>query len=271
MTIAQTIGLGWDRTRLELLMYSREKETVFFSFLFPILLLSLFSVIFAPQFDRPEMVAAGVNAGRFFLPGMVSAGVMLTSFQTMAISVTSERDDGTLKRLRVTPMPPVAYFLGKVGLVAITSLVQLVVLLLVARFGFQVTMPQDLGQYDTLAWVFALGVVCGTALGIAYSSFGTSRSIGAVVIGPVLVLQFISGVYLDFSDLPQWMQQVAAAFPLKWIAQGMRSVFLPDGWASQEMAGSWELGRVALVLVAWSVVGFAACLRTFSWFKRGTV
>ncbi len=128
------IALGLDRAVLELKMYSREKEAVFFSFLFPILLLALFSVIFGSQFDRGN----GMTAGGYFLPGMLSAGVLLTSFQTMAMSVTAERDDGTLKRLRATPMPPVAYFFGKVGLVAISSTVQVALLLLVARLAARV-------------------------------------------------------------------------------------------------------------------------------------
>jgi hypothetical protein len=41
---------------------------------------------------------------------------------------------------------------------------------------------------------------------------------------------------------------MAALFPLKWLCQGMRSVFLPDSFQRQELAGSWELGRTALVL-----------------------
>ena len=61
----------------------------------------------------------------------------------MAMSVTAERDDGTLKRLRATPMPPVAYFLGKVGLVAISSTVQVALLLLVARVFFGVAAAVD--------------------------------------------------------------------------------------------------------------------------------
>ena len=264
------LALGWDRTRLELTMYFREKESVFFSFLFPVMMLTLFSVIFGRQFDTPTMRALDLTAGRFFLPGMVSAGVMLTSFQTMAISVASERDDGTLKRLRSTPMPPVAYFLGKVGLVALTSAAQMVLMLAVARWAFDVTLPTTVAAWSTFSWVFVLGVIGGTTLGIAYSSLGTARSVGAVVIGPMLVLQFISGVYFAFSDIPSWMQQIASAFPLKWIAQGMRSVFLPDVMVSAEMAGSWEHGRTAVILVLWAVGGLVLCVRTFRWFKRGT-
>lgn len=262
------LALGLDRTQVELTMYSREKEAVFFSFLFPILLLALFSVIFGSGFDDP---GSTMTAGQYFLPGMVAAGVLLTSFQTMALSVATERDDGTLKRLRSTPMPPVAYFLGKVGLVAVTSVVQLALLLLTARFAFGVTLPSEASRWGVLAAVFALGLFGGTVLGIAYSSLSTARSIGAVVIGPMLVLQFISGVYIGWDSVPDWLRQVAAVFPLKWIAQGMRSVFYPSDMATLEMAGGWETGRTLLVLGAWAVGGLVLCVLTFRWYKRGTV
>ena len=75
-------------------------------------------------------------------------------------------------------------------------------------------------------------------LGTAYSSLASARSVGAVVIAPMLILQFISGVYFAFTDIPGWLQQVASVFPLKWIAQGMRSVFFPDQLAVLEMAGA---------------------------------
>jgi ABC-2 type transport system permease protein len=80
-----------------------------------------------------------------------------------------------------------------------------------------------------------------------------------------LVLQFISGVFFVFTDLPSWMQQVAAIFPLKWMCQGLRSVFLPDSFAAAEPAGSWELGKIALILAAWCAVGLVLCVRTFRW------
>jgi ABC-2 type transport system permease protein len=45
----------------------------------------------------------------------------------------------------------------------------------------------------------------------------------------------------------------------------MRSVFLPDSFATQEPTGTWELGRVALVLGGWCVLGFILCINTFRW------
>lgn len=64
------------------------------------------------------------------------------------------------------------------------------------------------------------------------------------------------------------MQTVASLFPLKWMAQGMRSVFLPDYFAAEEAAGSWQLGLVALVLVAWTIGGLVLALTTFRWRRR---
>ncbi len=262
-------AIGWDRTVLELKMYFREKEAVFFSFVFPILMLGMFSVIFGDQFTGSG--EDSMSAAQFFLPGLAAAGVMLTSFQSMALSVAVERDDGTLKRLRATPMPPLSYFLGKVGLVAFTSLAQFVLLVAMARLAFGVDLPSAASSWTTFAWVFLLGVASGTTLGVAYSSLATSsRSVGATVIAPTLILQFISGVYFAFSDLPEWLKQVASVFPLKWIAQGMRAVFFPDALQAVEMAGTWELGRTALVLGAWTLAGLVLCVRTFRWTKRGT-
>jgi ABC-2 type transport system permease protein len=61
------------------------------------------------------------------------------------------------------------------------------------------------------------------------------------------------------------MQQVAAIFPLKWLTQGMRSVFLPDSFASQEVAKSWETGRTLVILLVWLVIGIFFSVRKFKW------
>jgi ABC-2 type transport system permease protein len=88
------------------------------------------------------------------------------------------------------------------------------------------------------------------------------------VVSPIaIVLNFVSGVFFVFTDLPPWLQQAASLFPLKWMCQGMRYVFLPNSFAAAEPAGSWELGRITLVLAAWAVAGLVLCRLTFRWQK----
>jgi len=61
---------------------------------------------------------------------------------------------------------------------------------------------------------------------------------------------------------------VASFFPLKWMAQGMRSVFLPEQAAALEPSGSWEHGLTALVLAVWIAAGLVLCAKTFRWQSR---
>jgi len=58
---------------------------------------------------------------------------------------------------------------------------------------------------------------------------------------------------------------VAAIFPLKWMTQGARSIFLPDSFATREVAGNWETGRTFAIITAWLVVGIIWAVRSFKW------
>ena len=255
------------RTVVELKEFSRERDAVIFIFAYPVIMLAIFATVFASQ-SIDLGGGQSLYFAAYFLPGMVATGLLLTSFQNLAISISVERDDGSLKRLRGTPMPPAAYFLGKVGSVLVMSLAQMLALFLAARFLFGIELP-DLAGWARFSWIFVLGTATGAVCGVAFSSLPRSgRSASAVVTHVVLVLQFISGVFFAFPDLPGWMQQLAALFPLKWMAQGMRSVFLPEAAKVMEPAGSWELPMVALVLAGYAVVGLVVGVKTFRWRRR---
>lgn len=255
--------VGLARTRLELTAFFREKDALIWTLLYPIVLLAIFGSVFNQE------IAPGVSFSQYFLAGMIATGLMLVSFQQLAIGIALERDDGTLKRLEGTPMPRAAYFVGKIGMVLVTAVAQIALLLVVGVAFFDLQMPTQASSWATFAWVAVLGITSGTLLGVAFSSIPRSgKSAAAVVTPPLLILQFISGVFFVFTQLPTWMQDVASLFPLKWMAQGMRSVFLPDYFAAEEAAGSWQLGLVALVLLAWTVGGLVLALTTFRWRRR---
>ncbi|MFE5311283.1 ABC transporter permease [Isoptericola sp. NPDC056578] len=255
------------RAAVELRQFWRERDAVIFVFAYPIVMLAIFASVFGSEDQGTEV--AQIGFAQYFLPGMVATGIMLTSFQSLAVSIAVERDDGTLRRLRATPLPVTAYVGGKVALTLATSVVQTALLLAVAALAFDVPLPTDAGRWTTFAWVFALGAAAGTVCGVGFSSLPRSgRSASAVVTPVVLVLQFISGVFFAFFALPGWMQTLASVFPLKWIAQGMRSVFLPEEMAALETSGSWQHPATAAVLVAWLIVGLVVGVRTFRWRRR---
>ncbi|MFF6950319.1 ABC transporter permease [Streptomyces iakyrus] len=259
-------GLGLRRGGLEIRQFFRQRDQVVFTFALPVVLLFLFASIF-----RDDVEGAGITASQLYVPAMMAAGIMSTSFQALGISIAIERQDKVLRRLRGTPMPPASYFLGKIWLVLFTGVLETAVLLLVGTTCYGVDLPSDAGRWFDLVWIFVLGITACALLGIAISSVPDSaNSAGSVVVLPFLVLQFVSGVYIAVGTIPDWMLTVGALFPLKWMCQGLRGVFLPESAQVLEQAGSWESGRVALVLAAWCVGGLALCLLTFRWKDRRT-
>ena len=248
-----------SRASVELKEFFRQREAVVFTLMLPVLLLVVFGAVLNYE------LADGVSFIQYFMAGIIAAGVLGASLQNMAISIATERSDGTLKSLAGTPMPTSAYFIGKVVQVLAVTATIIVILLGIGVVAYGIDLPSGRG-WLTLVWVTLLGSAACTLLGIAISSLARNgRSASATVTPFALLLQFISGVFFRFDSIPEWMQTVAAFFPLKWMAQGLRSVFLPESLAAGEPAGGWELGTTALVLLAWCLVGLVLCVLTFRW------
>lgn len=249
------------RAVAEIKAFLRQKESVVFTLAFPVIMLVLFGTIFGSN-----KADGGINFATYFVPGMIGAGILASSFQTLAIQIPIERDDGLLKRLRGTPMPKAAYFIGKVAMVLFVMLLEIILLTVVGMILFGLKLPVDANHWLVLIALVLLGTTTLTLLGIAFSSLPRTGSSAPALVTPIaLVLQFISGVFFPFYQLPTWLQEVAAIFPLKWLTQGLRYAFLPDAAKGNEPAGAWELGKVFGMLGLWAVIGMVLCLLTFRW------
>ena len=249
------------RSAVELKSFFRNRQSLVFTLLFPVLLLVIFGSIFGGT-----VPGTGTGYKQVFMAGIIAAGIMSVAFSNLAINISMERDDGTIRRLAVSPMPRSAYFAGKVIRVLVTALLETALLVALAVGLFHLPAPWTPGRWLTLLWVLGLGVAACSLLAVAFTAaIPNSRSAAAIVTPVYLVLQFISGVVFPYNQLPRWMQSLAAFFPLKWMAQGLRSVFLPDTFTRVEPAGGWEHGHTALVLLLWSVAGLVVVALTFRW------
>ena len=221
-------------------------------------------VIFGSVFKNE--IAPGVQYSQYFVAGMIASGMVNSGFQQLAIMIPMERDAGALKRLRGTPMPLASYFIGKAILVLASMLAQTVLLIAGGVAFYGLNLPATSDKWWLLVLLLLIGSANSTALGIAFAAVAKSgRGASSIVSPVVIVLQFFSGVFFIFTQLPIWMQQVAAIFPLKWLTQGMRQVFLPDSFANQEVAKNWETSRGLLINALWLVIGVALAARTFKW------
>ncbi|MEQ4304064.1 ABC transporter permease [Plantactinospora sp. B6F1] len=263
--LPSTLRVGLARGAVELKQFFRQRDAVVFTFAFPAFIALMLGLIF----DEPVHDAPGVVISQVFVVGMIAYGIVSTAFISVGVGIALDREDGTLKRLRGTPATSVGYFLGKILLVAVSTAGGIALLLAVGVLLFDLRLPTDPGRWLTFGWLLVLSVVACTLLGIAASSLARSaKSAPAVLNLPAIALQFVSGIFVLNDALPDRMVTVASFFPVKWMGQGFRSVFLPDSMMAREPAGSWEHGTTALVLGAWCVGGLLLCLLTFRWSGR---
>ncbi|MEV5889936.1 ABC transporter permease [Nonomuraea fuscirosea] len=249
------------RSSVELKSFFRNRQSLFFTLLLPIVLLLVLGSIFSGTVPGTH-----TDFKQMFVAGIIACGIMSVSFNGLAINIAIERDNGMIRRLASSPMPKTAYFVGKIVRVVVTGVLEAAILLVVGVALFHLPMPSDPGHWITFLWVLLLGAASCSLLAVAFSAvIPNARSAAAIVTLPFLVLQFISGVFFPYSELPAWMQTIAAFFPLKWMTQGLRSVFLPADFAVVEPAHAWELGRTAVVLGSWCAAALLLSLLTFRW------
>ncbi|MDP7724009.1 ABC transporter permease [Mycobacterium sp. TY814] len=255
------LRIGLSRVVPELKMFYRRPEQVALTFSMPAVICILLGSIFSAKLPDSD-----TSTGAVIAASMLAYGILSTSFINLGISIAADRDTGALRRLRGTPTTATSYFIGKILLVAIASLAEAVVLLSVGVLIFKLRLPTTVFGWFTLTWVFVLGIISCSLLGIFISNFASNAVSAAVLTnGPAVGLQFLSGTYVPLMVLPAWMLTIGSIFPVKWMAQGFRSVLLPSNMVIFEPAGSWEHWNIFFVLTAWSVGGLVACLGVFRW------
>lgn len=255
------LRIGMSRILPELKMFYRRPEQLVLTFSMPAVIGILLGSIFSTKMPHSD-----TSTGAVLAASILAYGILSTSFINLGISIAADRESGALRRLRGTPTTASSYFVGKIALVAVASLAEAVVLLSVGVLVFKLHLPTSAFGWFTLTWVFLMGIVSSSLLGIFVSNLASNAVSAAVITnGPGVALQFVSGTYVPLIALPTWMLTLGSVFPVKWMAQGFRSVLLPSNMAAFEPAGNWEHWHTFFVLTAWSVGGLIACLTVFRW------
>ena len=268
----RTVRLGFAYLVLNLKVIYRQPAALFFVVAFPIMFLVIFSSLLTFDLGIPEEAGANVPVvtfSQYFVAGIMGVAIFGTSFNLLGTSLAVQQFDGTLKQLAATPLPKASFFIGLVGTALVYTMLQLVVMMVLGVAAYGIELP-DANGWLTLIWIVLLGVPAGCVLGIAITKIIPSANAApAIIQAPFIILQFVSGVFFTLSSLPTWLQWVAGMFPLRWVAQGLRSVFLPDAYKFAEPGMTWQLELAAIVLVVWIVVGLGVAVLTFQWDRSG--
>lgn len=234
----------------------RDPTAVFFTVALPIIFLFIFTSIFG---NEPTIVEGQqVKGSTYYVPGILALALVSATLVNLAISVTTLRERGVLKRLRSTPLPPWVFMAGRMATSTVVTLLLVAVVTLLGRVVYGVRLPTD--TLPGLVLTVVVGTGAFSALGLAMTAaIPTENAAPAVTNAVVLPLYFFSGIFIPIEDLPRGMRLVGDVFPVKHLFEALLTAFTPA-----TTGAGIELDHLGM-LVLWGVIGLVVAVRTFAW------
>ncbi|WP_342642698.1 ABC transporter permease [Rhodoligotrophos ferricapiens] len=258
-----------DQTRHQLLLFTRRPAAVFFVTIMPLVLLILFTEIFGNELVEGE----NYTTAQFYSPALAVFGVVTACYTYLAVSTATARDQGILKRIRGTPLPPATYIAARILAVAAIAILSAVIVMGagVLFYGIQIY-PERLPAAIT---VLALGSCSFAALGMMVVALcRSSETTQAVTNATLLPLAFLSNIFIrPFHDLPAWMTMAADILPLKHFAVAFGNAFRPDlsgsGFVWNGPEDVYVMLPDLLNVTAWGLAAAIIAAQLFVWDPTG--
>jgi ABC-2 type transport system permease protein len=251
-------ALALHQFRFDQKTFWRNPASVFFTVLFPVLLLLIFATVFGGQ---TVDVRGGIKTTTYYVPAIITLSVISATMQSLAMSLTIAREDGRLKRGRGTPMPAWVFVAGRIGNAIVVSLLMLALLAAIGGIFYGVAVPWD--RLPGIVLTLIVGAASFCCLGIALTALIPSQDAAAPVVNAILLpLYFLSGVFIPDDQLPSGVIHFADAFPIRHFFEAFFGAYVPAGGGS---AVEWD--NLAIVAI-WGVAGLLFAIRFFRWTPR---
>jgi len=207
--------------------------------------------------QRGSFDDAPVGLGAMSFPSLIAMSVMFSAVMGIVSMLALDRTNGTLLRSKSVPGGTTGYLVGEIAANAIVAIASSILLLIAGLLIFDELVFANPGRWLLFAAVLLIGLTALLAIGAVLGALVNSPKNMGVVLMPMMGLIGISGIFYPLIALPGWLQWIAQSFPLYWFGLGMRASLLPETMASVEVGGSWRIGWVFIVLLAWAIVSLA--------------
>lgn len=237
---------------VECKLFLRQPTAAFFTFIFPILVFSLFGSLSgeAPMWDRPD-----VRYIDFYAPALMAAYIGQAGLNNLTNFLAEYRLLGILKRYVVSPISLSFYFCVHTAMQAVIFIFSSLVLLLVAECAFDIHFH---GHWAVVLFVGIVCMACFFTLGFLLNGIVKStRSIHALGQFLFLSMFFMSGAAFPTPMFPSWLQTLSWVSPLTHVVATFSGVWLGDP-ISQHV-------NSLLFLTAISILSYLISIRIFKW------
>lgn len=192
-----------------------------------------------------------------FVPGLIAVILMLISALMTSISITREKEMGNMEILLVSPLRPVQIIIGKVLPYLVLAFVNVLTILALARWVFQVPFRGSYGLFlaESLLFIFT-----ALALGVLISAKANDQQTAMMVAlaGLLLPTVLLSGFIFPISSMPVPLQVLSNLIPARWFLVIVRSIMLKDSgllfiWKETMILVVMTLGFIVLSIKSFKV------------------
>ena len=160
-----------------------------------------------------------------FVPGVMTIILMLVSAMMTSISITKEKELGTMEILLVSPLKPIQVIIGKVFPYIFLSIINAIVIIVLSIFIFK--MPVQ-GSLFLLGMESVLFIITALALGILISTVSATQQTAMMIslMGLMLPVILLSGFIFPITSMPLPLQVISNIIPAKWFIIIIKAIML---------------------------------------------
>jgi ABC-2 type transport system permease protein len=251
------LALLAHEARYDTLASMRNPRARFFTFVFPILLLVIFSSVLGH--GRTTVVdGTNVSLARYYVGGIVAMSIITAAYAGLVITISTARESGVLKRRRATPVPAAILIGGQAVSTLVTAAIASVLLLAVARVGYGIGF--SVGALAAMGCTAIVGTLAFACLGYAVAGMIEAPDAAQPVVQATMFpLYFISGVWIPMASLSSTLRHIAEIFPIEHLAAALHLATVRASFTSAVAPGD------LLVLAVWASATAVLAARRFSW------
>ena len=212
------------------------------------------------QLHTRMMYNPNLKSVNLFVPGLIAVILMLISALMTSISITREKEMGNMEILLVSPLKPRYIIIGKVIPYLLLSVVNVVTILILARFVFNVPFA---GSYFFFFFEAILFIITALALGVFISSKANNQQTAMMVslAGLLLPTVLLSGFIFPIESMPFPLQIASNIIPAKWFLIIVRSIMLKGSGIGILWQETLVLAGIALLFIGLSLKSFKVRLQ----------
>jgi len=201
---------------------------------------------------RPEIQVwfnARLESRDFMIPGIVALLLLVITTNLSAMAIVREKEIGTLEQLNVTPLARWELIAGKLIPYALIGIIDVVLVLVVAIYWFQVPMRGSIPLLFGMSLVYLLSTL-GLGLFVSTISKTQQQAMMTSIFFFLTPMMYLSGFIFPIENMPAWIQPLTYLIPLRYFLVIVRGIF-------QKGVGLEILWPQAVALLAWGLAVLA--------------